>query len=131
MANAILSLTLKKRREYFVQIRVLSSVFLILLAVVALPLAIYGAMMSAFEPTGNYNPNQPNIAIVAIAAFALIPAITIWIPHRAALILGGIVLLPPTAIALFLLWAAPAGGLIGCLPIGLWYFGAVYIWKRL
>lgn len=110
-------------------IRILSSVFLVLLAVVTLPFAIYGAAMSAFEPTGNYNPNQPQIAAAAIVVFMLVPAIAIWIPRRAALIIGGLVLLPPAAIALFLLWAAPIGGLIAGLPIGLWYFGAVSIWK--
>jgi len=112
-------------------IRILSSALLVLLALIALPWAIYGAAMSAFEPTGNYHAHLPGIVALEVIAFALLPAIAIWIPRKAALIFGGLVLLPPAAIALFLIWAAPIGGVIASLPIGLWYFGAVSIWKRL
>lgn len=112
-------------------IRLFCSVLLVLLAVLALPLAVYGAAMSAFEPTSNYNTHLPESVALAIIAFALLPAIAIWIPRKAALIFGGLILLPPAVIALFLIWAAPVGGLVASLPIGFWYFGAVSIWKRL
>ena len=112
-------------------IRVLSSVLLVLLAAITLPWAIYGAAMSAFEPTSHYNPHTPQIVVIEILIFTLVPAIAIWIPRRVALIVGGVVLLPPAALALFLIWAMPPGGLVAILPIGLWYFGAAYVWKRL
>ncbi len=113
-------------------IRVLSSVLLVLLALLALPWALYGAAMSAFEPSSNNNTHlPPQIFALAIIVFVLLPAIVIWIPRKAALIFGGLVLLPPAAIALLLVWAAPVAGFLASLPIGLWYFGAVFIWKRL
>jgi hypothetical protein len=111
-------------------LRAISSLFLLLLAAITLPFALYGAVMSAFGP-GSYNPRSPIIISIEIAIVTILPAVAIWIPHKAALIVGGIALLLPTFLAVCLLWAAPPAGIIGVIPLALWYFSAVKCWQHL
>jgi len=113
-----------------ITLRVFSSIALILLAAITLPIAIYGAAMSAFGPK-SYNPNSPLIASIEIVAITIIPAVAIWIPHKASLVLGGFLLILPTFLAICLIWIAPPAGIIGIIPMILWYFSAARYWKLL
>jgi hypothetical protein len=95
-----------------------------------LPMAVYGAAMSSFGPH-RYNPNSPFILSIAIAAVTLWPAIAIWIPDKAALVIGGIALILPTVLSICLLFVMPTAGIFGIIPTGLWYFSAAKCWKHL
>jgi hypothetical protein len=111
-------------------LRTVSSLFLLLLGAIAIPVAYYCVGLAGFG-THAYNANSPIIAATVLAATTLLPAILIWIPHKSALFLGGFALALPTLISGLLLWAVPHAGVIGLIPSGLWYFSASKCWKQL
>lgn len=108
-------------------LRILTSVLLLGLAAVSLPLLIYGDGMAAFGP-GSHKPNPSGVTTTTYL-LALLPAIAIWIPRRTALIIGGLILLPSTIIGLILIFMIPPAGLVMTAVYGLWYYTAVSIWR--
>jgi hypothetical protein len=111
-----------------IALRILTSVLLLGLAAVSLPLLVYGDSMAAFGP-GRHEPNPARVVTVT-CLLALLPTIAIWIPRRTALVIGGLILLPSTVIGLILIFALPLAGLAMTAIYGLWYFTAISIWRH-
>lgn len=85
---------------------------------------------SAFGPKP-YDPNAPRNAIIALIIFLVVPALAIWVPARAALGVGGIILAVPALLSMLFLWLIPPAGIIALIPIALWYRCASRLWREL
>ena len=112
--------------------RIISTLVFVLCLLVMLPYVGYSDAMSSFAPRRSGGSGIFYISL-------LLPFILIWVPHKAALVIGGLVLLPALVISLIFLaivlaLGAPLILMSMALPLVLivvtWYFCAFLIWYQ-
>jgi cbb3-type cytochrome oxidase subunit 3 len=108
--------------------RILATLALGSITLIAVIMMFYGSVMSAFGP-GSYQRSNPAITGILTFLVFLVPIICIWSTSKAALIIGGFALLPALVIGFMLLVVPPIG--IGLLiPVFIWYGCAYSVWKQ-
>lgn len=114
-------------------LRVGSTLLLLALTVVLVCFspAISGlASLTAFGPGSSYSRSTQGANSLSYLLI-LIPALSLWIPHRAPLVMGFILIILPTLMALLLLFFMPLFGILAVLPFGFWYVAAFHRWKEI
>lgn len=88
------------------------------------------AGLTAFGPGSNFKRGDHEGGLFTYSLY-LIPALLLWIPHRAALIIGGVMLALPSFIAIIVGILIPFPGIALIVPFLVWYWTAIACWRSL
>lgn len=89
-----------------------------IIASAAIPILLYGSMMSAFGP-GHYQKSDTTMTLFISTIIFIGPIVCVWVHSKGSLILGGLILAP-----------AFLGGLLLLIPAAIWYACAYSLWKK-